>query len=141
MHIGQMVYYRVSREDADAVNRRRAHAYANLSEHQRLSNGTQIHFGTEIEEGQLLPAIVIRAYNAEEKGFARGHDYVSGTDRKFSFSGVADIRVLLPGNDILFVPGAIEDTSPQANYSMGMGITTLPAHGLFTQATPAELLG
>lgn len=140
MQIGQTVYYRVSAEDAEKVNRRRSHALASLSKHQRKSDGTQIHFGMEIETGQLLPATVVVAYSAEQKGFARGHDYVSGTDRSLSFSGVADIRVLLPGNDVLFVQNAVEDTNCLVDDSMGHGITALPGYGMFTQSQPAPLL-
>lgn len=141
MQIGQQVYYRVSAEDAERVNRRRSHAMASLTEHQQKSDGTQLHFGMEIETGQLLPATVVAAYSAEQKGFARGHDYISGTDRNLSFSGVADIRVLLPGNDVLFVPGAVEDNSCTVNHSMGHGVTALPDYGMFTQSVPAPLLG
>lgn len=141
MQIGQQVYYRVSAKDAEKVNRWRRRAAGNLVQHQQEDNGKQIHFGMEIETGQLLPATVVVAYNAEQKGFARGHDYISGTDRKLSFSGVADIRVLLPGNDVLFVPGAVEDKSPSISYDFGHGITALPDYGMFTQCQPAELLG
>lgn len=116
MQIGQMVYYRITREDSAKT-------------------------GARAEEGQLLPAIVLRAYNAAEKGFARGHDYISGTDRSLSFSGVADIKVLIPGDNDLFVPGAVEDKSPSISHDFGHGITALPAHGMFTQSVPAPLLG
>lgn len=115
MQIGQQVYYRLTAEDS-----------ANT--------------GARTEQGQLLPAIVLRPYNAAEKGFARGHDYISGTDRNLSFSGVADIKVLIPGDNDLFVPGAVEDTNCLANENMGHGITALPDYGMFTQSQPADLL-
>ena len=140
MQIGQTVYYRVSAEDAEKVNRRRSHALASLSKHQRKSDGTQIHFGMEIETGQLLPATVVVAYNAHDKGYHGGREHIDGTDTRFNFSGVADIRVLLPGNDVLFVQNAVEDTNCLVDDSMGHGITALPGYGMFTQSQPAPLL-
>lgn len=139
MQIGQTVYYRLSRTGAEVVNRRRELAYTKLSGHPD-NDGMQFHFGTKVEEGQLLPATVVVAYNAHDKGYHGGREHIEGTDARLNFSGVADIRVLLPGNDVLFVQNAVEDTNCLANGNMGHGITALPDYGMFTQSQPAELL-
>lgn len=141
MQIGQQVYYRVSAEDAEKVNRWRRRAVGNLVHHQQEDNGKQIHFGMEIETGQLLPATVVVAYSARATKRAEGFEHIPGTNPELSFSGYADIRVLLPGNDVLFVPGAVEDKNCKVNYSMGHGVTALPDYGMFTQSVPASLLG
>lgn len=139
MQIGQTVYYRLSRTGAEVVNRRRDLAYVRMSERHE-NDGMQIHFGTRVEEGQLLPATVVVAYNAHDKGYHGGREHIDGTDTRFNFSGVADIRVLLPGNDVLFVQNAVEDTNCLVDDSMGHGITALPGYGMFTQSQPAPLL-
>lgn len=140
MQIGQMVFYRLSRNDADRVNYRRRRGVENMTKHKQTDDGSQIHFGIQVEEGQLLPATVVVAYNAHDKGYHGGREHIEGTDARFSFSGVADIRVLLPGNDVLFVQNAVEDTNCLANGNMGHGITALPDYGMFTQSQPADLL-
>lgn len=89
-----------------------------------------------VEKGQLLPAIVMKCYTAQELG----HDSFGdpSEDRQQS-SGVADLNVQLPGH-LTFVPKAVEDMSPKAVNEYGTGITAYPAPGKFTQISPASLL-
>lgn len=140
MNIGQTVFYRISREDAEAVNRRREPASL------RLRTGSQWHVGDTVEVGELLPACVVRCYSQAETGHDQFGDPVttwegSAGDINMFFSGIADIRVILPGNDVLYVHHAAEDMSPLFSPSgKGHGNTALPDFGKFTQSSPGSLL-
>lgn len=112
MHVGQTVLYVLSDENA-------------------------VFFISELTvEGQLLPATVLRCYSAQEMG----HDsFGSPSDDPQQFSGVADLNVQIPGR-VLFIAKAMEDMYPKAVSEYGLGVTTHPAPGKFTQISPASLL-
>lgn len=158
MNIGDRVFYRISGDDARNRNN-------HLIEYQRLRDmvvrhdqKTPEHLGAGrlmemlataliapegnfITIGELLPADVLRCYSAEEAGGYFGRDMPEHPKPSADFSGKADIRVLLPGNDVLFVPESLEDVNPKSATGWGLGVTALPAHGKFTTAIPASLLG
>ena len=158
MNIGARVFYRVSSYDARKRN-------THLLEYQKLRDlwtthdqGAPQHLGAGklmemlttalvfpegnfIVIGELLPADVVRCYAAGEVNGYFGRDAPEHPNPSRDFSGKADIRVLLPGNDVLFVAEAVEDVNPKAATDWGHGITALPAHGMFTSAQPATLLG
>lgn len=60
--VGRILIYALSRQDADAINRRRRHAREHIQEHRDNSNGVQIHVGNDVSEGQEFPMIVTRAW-------------------------------------------------------------------------------
>lgn len=139
MNIGSTVWYRLTEEDAEKVNRWRNTASKYRSSKGFCSTGCQEHFGNRVNAGELLPATVVRCYSAA----AMGHEvygFPAAPDAVKDFSGVAGIRVLLPGNDVLYVPKAKMDMNPVSDETMGHGVTSLPAHGMFTASIPAPLL-
>ena len=162
MNIGDRVFYRMSREDAGKVNQLRLdyknylgliqrHREAMLAKFPDLSgtdlellddagdhSGFQPHIGDMVTVGMLLPADVVLCYSIAELGDE--NLIVHDADPKKIFSGVADLRVLLPGNDVLWVPRAMEDDSPEPQEGRGYGVTSLPKHGMFTTNQPASLV-
>jgi hypothetical protein len=168
VNIGQTVFYRLSAEDAEKVNKRREDAeffHRKLSEAAEykggafsahtieglvplLGSGYQQHHGLPVTEEMLLPAEVVICYTAAEKGYVGdGRDTPIPLDEEEAkkqlsqdFSGMAALRVSLPGNDVLFVPEAVEDINPEIERGRGCGITAMPKPGMFTTAVPADLL-
>lgn len=158
MNMGDRVFYRISGDDARKRN-------SHLLEYQKLrdlwvahDNKAPEHLGAGylmtmlataliypegnfITIGELLPADVVRCYSAGEVGGYFGRDMPENPKPSSDFSGKADIRVLLPGNDVLFIAEAVEDVNPKSASGWGHGITSLPEHGKFTTASPASLLG
>lgn len=79
--LGDTVLYRITQEDADQINRRRADAAANMPVIRHSKTGYMAHYGLEVTAGHQLPAFIICIDNQ-----------------------VADLQVGLPGNDILWAP-------------------------------------
>lgn len=162
MNIGSTVWYRLSDKDADLVETRRAdgekfrkelrtavdyiqrrssgtHIYQELTP--LLFSGFQVHTGSTVSSGELLPATVVVLYNAAEMlcdsygpfDFDKRPENPEGV-----FSGFADIRVLLPGNDVLWVPGTCEDVNCEGVQTPN-GLLSLPAPGKFTSCVPPGL--
>lgn len=158
MNMGDRVFYRISGEDARKRNNHLL-GYQKLRDMVvRHDQKTPEHLGAGrlmemlataliapegkfIIIGELLPADVVRCYSAEEAQGYFGRDMPEHPKPSADFSGKADLRVLLPGNDVLFVPEALEDVSPKSASGWGHGTTSLPEHGKFTTAAPASLLG
>jgi hypothetical protein len=148
---GQTVFYRITYGQAEKVNKRRKDAekfrelLSLLPDRQEilrdfLSSGFVVHYGSPVKGGELLPAVVVRAYSAlEREHIDPSSNGPSGWARK-AFSGVADIRVILPGNDDLWVPGAQLDMSPISSTSKGQGVTAIPEFGKFVSSAPATLI-
>ncbi|MFF8817848.1 hypothetical protein ACF07D_07615 [Leucobacter sp. NPDC015123] len=82
--IGRVVHYRLSREDAESVNKRRSDTEAHLEEHRELATGVQVHVGFPVVAGDAQAAIIV--------GIA--------------VSGNPNLKVLLDGTDVLWVPDA-----------------------------------
>lgn len=67
--IGRIVHYCLSSRDADAINRRRDDAMQTLAalvpeQGVRVAgDGKQIHVGNIAREGDVYPAIIVRAWN------------------------------------------------------------------------------
>lgn len=151
MIIGQTVWYRISEDDAVKTNKRRDDADSFMDyllqlgsmteplESFLLNPGFVRHYGPDLEAGTLLPATVVKAYSVYEYDPEEEEDI---SWAKKTFSGVADIQVHLPGNDILWVEQALEDRTPTDFEQIypGAPVTVLPAPGLFTCSSPADLL-
>lgn len=94
--IGRIVHYKLSSKDAESVNQRRedaANYRANPYNPPRVAKkptGFVVHVGYQVEEGQVLPAMVV------------------GTPE----SGNADLSVYLNGTDTLWSPEASEGDAP-----------------------------
>lgn len=57
--IGRLVHYRMSTMDAEAINKRRSDAAKNMDAHRENADGSQIHVGNEVREGDVLPMTVV----------------------------------------------------------------------------------
>ncbi|MEV8042470.1 hypothetical protein AB0P02_01315 [Streptomyces griseoluteus] len=58
---GDVVHYRLTAADADAVNKRRTDFHTSGSASERT--GFVGHFGNRVEEGDTFPAVVVRVWN------------------------------------------------------------------------------
>lgn len=93
--IGRIVHYTLGKDDAAAVNRRRADA---LDPYARRRTGDQtgfvLHTGNTVSEGDVLPAMVVRAFPAHP--------------------GVVSLQVYLDGNDTFWATSRREGDTPYA---------------------------
>lgn len=137
---GMTVFYRLKHSEADKVNRWRAEGKSFREAAGEENTGLIVHCGDEVKGGMLLPATVIHAYSIAERGTDDPSvDNTEGWARR-AFSGIADLKVNLPGNDFLWVPGAKLDRTPQSQTGRGSGITAMPAFGMFVTTPPAQLV-
>jgi hypothetical protein len=59
--VGRIVHYQLTESDAEAINRRRADFAASPP----ANTGFQAHVGNRAEEGQVLPAMVVRTFGGD----------------------------------------------------------------------------
>src|ERR1044071_7031827 len=82
--IGRIVHYRLSEQDAEAINRRRAGARNHNAAGVTLASqnlGAQIHVGNEAVAGQAFPAMVVRLYAANlDQTLANLQVFLDGND-------------------------------------------------------------
>lgn len=78
--IGRIVVYRVSSQDADAINRRRKDAAEKLAWHQALKSGAQIHVGNAVKEGDEFPLVITRVWGDAEYSAFNGQLFLDGND-------------------------------------------------------------
>ena len=118
MKSGDMVYYRLTEKNAELINWRLG------------KNGVT---GKKVEAGQIFPALVITAFSTFDRvPIEEIHD--SSWARK-TFSGVADLKVFLPGSADLWVSEAELDESPvpaPQELQISSSLLVYPAHGKFT---------
>lgn len=139
---GMTVFYRLSEENVADINfsRSRVSIMTQDKDGNTVNVIHHIFHGKTVHAGMLLPAEVMYAYSVAEHVPA---DPDSGGPLEWArkaFSGYADLRVKLPGNDTLWVPEAEEDTNCKPSYSRGQGVTSVPGYGKFTRSTPAPLI-
>lgn len=91
---GRIVLYTLSQSDEVEVNRRRAGTAEHLHEHIEAGNGVQLHVGNPAKEGDVYPMVIVRVW---------------GTKPGQSVNG----KVLLDGNDTLWVCSTFEGTGPR----------------------------
>lgn len=94
--IGRIVHFRLTADQAVAINRRRddfkPHPYQNPA----WPKGAQAHVGNHAVEGEVVPLIIVRVWPDE---FGTGKPGVNG-------------QAILDGNDALWVTSAAEGTEP-----------------------------
>ena len=61
-HIGSIVYYKLSMDDAGKINRRREHGEEHMFEHVRQASGVQVHVGNSASGGTVVPLIVTNVW-------------------------------------------------------------------------------
>ena len=72
------VRYRLTAEDAQAVNRRRDNSNANREQHVAVANGTTIHVGNRVAEGDEFPMVIVREWETVRK--VNGQVFLDGND-------------------------------------------------------------
>lgn len=108
--------------------------------------GAVMHVGDVVKEGEVFPAVVVKPYSQKEwvDMFRPGNKIRTPDPAAHRyFSGHADIRVLLPGNDDLWVPRAQWDENPTRAEGDGKDlgfVTVVPLCGLFTTVSPPPLI-
>lgn len=77
--VGRLVLYKLSKEDADAINRRRTNpeSIAERLNNDNWPEGSQAHIGNHAQEGDLLPTIVVRVW---ENNMINGQVFLDGND-------------------------------------------------------------
>lgn len=114
--IGRIVYYRLTREDAQAANRRRVDGANHYREHRENANGVQVHVGTQCVAGDIVPLLVVRVWPDEyDVGQSICRDHLPDTEPTWSFPmsghGVSG-QAFLDGNDSLWITSA-----PQGDFN------------------------
>lgn len=88
--LGRIVHYRLSEEDATAVNRRRHDARMHLPEHRDGATGVQIHVGNPVSAGEVYAAVIVTQWGGESP----------------TPNTSVNLKVLLDGTDDLWVTSA-----------------------------------
>lgn len=86
--VGRIVQYKLTKYDAEAVNKRRTDAIENGAAHQ--ATGFVAHTGNSVDAGDVYPMLVVRVWSS---------------------GGSVNGQVFLDGNDSLWVTSATEGTS------------------------------
>lgn len=90
--MGRIVHYRLSRDDAFKINRRRTtgNDIADRIQADKWPLGAQAHIGNEVKEGDIFPALVVRVWDHE----------------------LINAQAFLDGNDALWVLSAPKGNNP-----------------------------
>lgn len=92
--IGRIVHYTLSQQDAATINRRRLDANVHMLEHTQNPDGSQIHVGNGVSEGDVYPLVITRAWGSAPESSVNG-------------------QVLLDGNDTLWVTSVAVGAGPR----------------------------
>ncbi|WP_369042182.1 hypothetical protein [Streptomyces sp. Midd1] len=86
--IGRTVHYRASADDAARINKRRKDAYNSGAYGEE--DGTIVHVGNDVAEGQVFPAVIVRVWSG----------------------GSVNLQVLMDGNDVFWATSRSEGEDP-----------------------------
>lgn len=78
--IGRIVHYRLSSQDATAINSRRKDAREKMPWHHAIKSGAQVHIGNEVKEGDVFPMIITRVWGPSETSAVNGQVFLDGND-------------------------------------------------------------
>lgn len=78
--IGRIVHYRLSAQDAEAINRRRADAREHRDQHTGNATGVVIHVGNSVEEGETYPTMITRVWGSTPESAVNGQVMLDGND-------------------------------------------------------------
>lgn len=78
--IGRIVHYKLTAEDAEAVNRRRKDADANRQNHRDAALGYVAHLGNFAREGDVHPMLIVRVWGATTESSVNGQVFLDGND-------------------------------------------------------------
>lgn len=78
--VGRVVLYKMSSHNASEINRRREHARESMDYHRWKKNGTMVHVGNHITEGDVFPMIVVRVWGNTPDAAINGKVLLDGSD-------------------------------------------------------------
>lgn len=78
--IGRIVLYRLSGQDATAINQRRKDARDKLAWHHALRSGAQVHVGNDAKDGDVFPLIITKVWGDTEGSAFNGQLLLDGND-------------------------------------------------------------
>lgn len=83
--IGRIVTYKLSKEDADQINRRRTdgNSIAERISEDNWSIGAQAHIGNTVNEGDEIPMIITAVHG---ENLVNGQVFLDGTDTYWALS-------------------------------------------------------
>jgi len=84
--VGRVVLYRFTAEQAEAVNRRRRHAVAMISDHGANTGGFMVHVGNDIVLGQDYAADIVAVWGATYDSYVNLQVKLDGTDCYWAYS-------------------------------------------------------
>lgn len=87
--IGRMVHYKLSKEDAEVINKRRYDAQQNMEKIKADSLGYVAHVGNEAIEGQILPMTVTVVHSED---LINGQVFLDGNDNFWALSAVRGVE-------------------------------------------------
>lgn len=85
--IGRIVHYTLSEADAEAINRRRADAARSMADHRQTADGSQVHVGNQVREGEAYPMVITRVWGGTG---VNGQVLLDGNDTYWATSRAHD---------------------------------------------------
>jgi hypothetical protein len=99
--IGRIVYFTLAAWQAEAINKRRSDAARCMHKHQWESDGSQVHVGNMVHDGQVVPAMVVAVWGDTPKSAVNLKVMLDGSDDYWVTStSVEDERADKDGNAI-----------------------------------------
>lgn len=78
--LGDIVWYTLTDQDADAINRRRAQATNHFREHHDRADGIQLHTGNAVQAGDIYPLAITRVWGTTPASAVNGQVLLDGSD-------------------------------------------------------------
>ncbi len=78
--MGRIVHYRVTEEQAEAINRSREDGKRCMERHRKAKTGTMVHVGNPVEPGDEFPMTIVRVWGTEPSCPVNGQVTLDGTD-------------------------------------------------------------
>jgi hypothetical protein len=110
--VGQIVRYRLTREEVRRANRLRVEYANHRRDHRERADGAQVHDGNQHAAGDVVPLMVVRVWSDQyqtDKFLCR--DYLPETEPEWSFPASScgvNGQAFLDGSDVIWVTGAPE---------------------------------
>jgi hypothetical protein len=78
--IGRIVHYTLSDQDADTINGRRKQALDHVIAHRERADGSVIHYGNAVAEGDVYPMTIVRVWGDRPEAAVNGQVHLDGND-------------------------------------------------------------
>lgn len=80
--VGRIVHYTLSEDDAKRINKRRDDAVTTAHEHKMNpeATGKQVHVGNRVNEGDVFPMLIVRAWGTTPESAVNGQVFLDGND-------------------------------------------------------------